>query len=76
VINLNYIANFPLEDPGQLLVILVVLAEHDDLIGKFILLVLSFEILAGLVKQDLILEKGQLGIMIVLIHLLYLPHRC
>jgi hypothetical protein len=37
MIVLDNVADLLLEDSGQLLVILVVLAKHDDLIGEFIL---------------------------------------
>lgn len=41
MINLNNITDFPLEYPGQFAMILIILAEHDDLVRILILLVLS-----------------------------------
>lgn len=70
MINLNNAADLPLEDPWEFLVVLVILAQHEDFAWEFVFLVLPFEELRVLVEDDLVFEQSEVAVMIVLVHLL------
>lgn len=71
MVNLNNAADLFLEDPRQFLMVLVVLAQHENLTWELVFFVLPFEEFRVLVEEDLILEKRDVAVMIILVHLLY-----
>ena len=69
MVNLNNAADLSLEDPRKFLMVLVVLTQHEDLAGELVFLVLPLEELRVLVEEDLVLEEGEVAVMVVLVHL-------
>lgn len=70
VVNLNNAADLSLEDPWEFLMVLVVLTQHEYLAGELVFLVLSFEKLRVFVEDDLVLEKSDIAVMIISVHIL------